>query len=137
MITTRTHITATPMYPGSFLPEDGRPKVIADSSPHTAISSINDDGRWFCLEVKTSTQKLWTDGDGGEKWMPGGASSSYRIYIGEALTAADVEGLDDGDDHTILLSNMRGNGWKRVVRTRRGNWQPVEPGDVVLAHVPA
>jgi hypothetical protein len=30
------------------------------------------------------------------------------------------------------LSNMRANGWERVIRTRRGNFQPIEPGDVVV-----
>jgi hypothetical protein len=129
---TRTRITATPQYPGSFFPEEGRPVVLLSDDPHTAIETVSDDGRWFALDVRTTTQKRWTDGDGGETWTTVGELARYRIYVGEALTAADVERLDDGQDYSILLSNMRGNDWQRVVRTRCGNFQPVEPGDVVI-----
>lgn len=110
--------------------------VIPDVSTQTALAAVKDDG-WFALEVKTTPQKLWTDGDGGEMWRASGPSVGHRIYIGESLTTEDVERLPG--DHSILLSNMRGNDWERVVRTRRGNFQPVEPGDVVIAaeQVPA
>lgn len=30
-------------------------------------------------------------------------------------------------DHDILLSNMRGNDWKYVVKTRTGSFQPFDP----------
>lgn len=127
--TTRTLVTATPLYPGSFFPEHGRPVALHDADPETALAAVPDDGGWFALEVRTTPEKLWTDGEGGEMWRTCGPSQGYRIYVGEALTAADVERLPD--DHSILLSNMQGNGWDRVVRTRRGNFQPVEDGDVV------
>lgn len=130
--TTRTRITATPLYPGSFFPEDGRPVEIPDADPQTALAAFSgDDVGWFALEVVTATQKRWTDGDGEEMWRNDGTTSRYRIYVGEALTAADVARLPG--DHHILLSNMRGNEWERVVRTRRGNFQPLVPGDVVIA----
>jgi hypothetical protein len=128
--TTRTRTTATPQYPGSFFPEEGRVVVVPDDAPSTVLDTVGDDGKWFALDVRTVTQKLWTDGDGGEEWRTAAELSQYRIYVGEALTEADVAQLGDG--HDILLSNMRGNGWERVVRTRRGNFQPVEPGDVVI-----
>lgn len=136
-MTTRTKITATPLYPGSFFAEDGRPVELLSDDPHTAIATVADDGSWFALDVRTMTEKQWTDGDGGELWRPESELSRYRIYVGEALTAADIERLDDGHDYRTLLSNMRGNGWERVVRTRRGNFQPVDPGDVVIAAVEA
>ena len=123
--TTRTRITATPLYPGSFFPEDGRPVEIPDADPQTALTTVGDDDGWFALEVKTTTEKRWTDGDGGELWRTAAELSRYRLYIGEALTPADIEQLDDGQNYAILLSNMRSNGWERVVRTRRGNFQPV------------
>ena len=129
-MSTRTLITATPLYPGSFFPEEGRPVEVPDADPQTAIAAIPDP-KWFAVEVRTVTQKRWTDGEGGEMWRTDSERGRYRIYVGEALTAEDVERLDG--DHSILLSNMRGNDWERVVRTRRGNFQPVEPGDVVIA----
>jgi hypothetical protein len=129
---TRTRITATPLYPGSFFPENGRPVEIPDADPETARAAVGDDEAWFALDVRTTTQKRWTDGDGEEMWRTAAELSRYRIYLGEVLTADDIERLDDGHDYSILLANMRGNGWERVVRTRRGNFQPVEPVDVVL-----
>ena len=32
----------------------------------------------------------------------------------------------------ILLRNMRGNGWNRVIRTRLGTFKPYEDGVVVV-----
>jgi len=131
MSTTRTRITVAPLYPGSLFPEDGRPVEIPDTDSATALAAVADDGRWFALEVRTTPQKRWTDGDGGELWTSTGEGSSYRIYAGESFTVADVEQLPG--DYSILLSNMRGNGWAKIVRTRRGNWQPLEGDDVVIA----
>lgn len=129
---TRRHVTATPLYPGSFFAETGRPVTLPDSSPSTASAYVEDDGVWFGIEVRSVVQKRWTDGDGGEMWTPEGETSSYRIYVGELFTAEQIEALPDADLHDILLSNMRGNGWKHVVKTRRGNFQPVEDKDVVV-----
>ena len=131
--TIRIKITATPLYPGSLFAEDGRPVEIPDADPQTALAAVDDDGSWFALLVKTARQKRWTDGDGGELWRTVSELGRYHIFVGEELTAADIERWDDADQYAILLSNMRGNGWERVVRTRRGNFQPVEPGDVVVA----
>jgi hypothetical protein len=52
-------------------------------------------------------------------------------YFGEVLTVAEVEALPG--DHEVLLSNMRCNGWDRVVRTVRGTFQALSEGDVVLS----
>ena len=35
-------------------------------------------------------------------------------------------------DNRILLSNMEGNGWDRVIKTRTGNFQPFEESDVFI-----
>ena len=62
-----------------------------------------------------------------------GKNKDYSAYtfLGEVLTAADIAKLPG--DHTILLSNMRCNDWPRVVRTVRGNFQPLREGDVCVA----
>lgn len=49
---------------------------------------------------------------------------------GEVVTLAQVEAM--GDQMSILASNMRGNGWPEVVRTRIGTYFPYEPGDTIL-----
>jgi hypothetical protein len=46
------------------------------------------------------------------------------------LTAKEVE--EKYPDSRILLTNMRVNNWETVVRTRRGNFQPLAENDVVL-----
>lgn len=133
-MTTRTRITATPLYPGSFFPEDGRPVELPDASFEAALAAVTDDGGWFALQVTTVEQKRWDDGEGGELWKQIGAPiAAYRIYVGEEFTAEDIESWPTADQHDILLSNMRGNDWPTVVKTRRGNFQPVEHGDVVIA----
>lgn len=56
---------------------------------------------------------------------------SPRYYPdGEVLTLADVA------PGSYLEQNMRGNGWDRVVRTRRGNVQLLDDGAVIL-HKPS
>lgn len=74
----------------------------------------------------------------GDEWLLGKEKNySPYIYFGEALTVEDVERLNGGDarlsgEYRILLSNMRGNGYSRVVRTIRGSFHPLNKGDVVI-----
>jgi hypothetical protein len=132
--TTRRRVTATPLYPGSLFPEDGRARVIPDSGTTAALAAMEGDNAWFCIEVRSTVHKRWTDGDGGEMWTRVSEQGRYRIYVGEELTgAADIEAWPDADDYRTLLANMDGNKWTTVVRTRRGNFQPVEREDVVLS----
>lgn len=145
--TTRTRITATPLYPGSFMPEPGTPVEIPTNLTASALAAVEDDGRWFAIEVTTETQTRWSDGAGGERWASNGDATRFRIYAGETFTIADMEARNDDGRYEILLRNMRGNGWDPIVKTRAGNFQPKDPQDVVVAvnadgriatlHVPA
>lgn len=56
---------------------------------------------------------------------------SGRFYFGEIFDEEMVKALVP--DNKILLSNMRGNGWKELVKTRRGNFQPILENDKVIA----
>lgn len=59
--------------------------------------------------------------------------TSGRYFLGgKVLTLAEVE--KQMPKETILISNMRCNGWKQIV-INDNSWraiQPLEPGDVVL-----
>lgn len=51
-----------------------------------------------------------------------------RVVFGTAYSVEQVETLHrsgEAGDLGILLSNMRCNKWPQVIRTRRGNWQPL------------
>ena len=54
--------------------------------------------------------------------------SPMYYYGGRVMTLADVR-REMPDSHT-LISNMRGNGYKRVIRCRTGNFKPFQKGDV-------
>lgn len=56
---------------------------------------------------------------------------SGMIYpCAAAFTVDEVKALTG--DHRILVGNMIGNGWQKVVRTRAGNFQPLLPDSVVI-----
>jgi hypothetical protein len=58
---------------------------------------------------------------------------SGKYYKGEVYTLEQLEEEFGGSGkHQILISNCRYNDWGRVVKTVRGNWQPLEENDVVL-----
>lgn len=61
-----------------------------------------------------------------------GKSKNYSpiTYFGTEYTLEEVKA--QFPECTTLISNMEGNGWNRVVKTRRGNWQPLEEGDTVI-----
>ncbi|MEK6908732.1 MAG: hypothetical protein AABX23_01630 [Nanoarchaeota archaeon] len=51
-------------------------------------------------------------------------------YFGKLMSLDDVKREVPNSD--ILQSNMRSNGWKKIVKTRRGNFQPFEKKDVIV-----
>jgi len=55
---------------------------------------------------------------------------SGYYYFGTVYTKEDVEKYVD--NNKILLSNMSGNGYDRVVKTRLGNFQPFYKEDVIM-----
>jgi len=50
--------------------------------------------------------------------------SKFYYPGGKTFTTAEVKKLKG--DHEILISNMEGNGYAKVVRTRMGNFQPFD-----------
>lgn len=56
--------------------------------------------------------------------------SPMYYYGGRIMTLAVVQ--REVPDARILISNMRGNGYKRVIRCRTGNFKPFQKGDVLI-----
>lgn len=57
--------------------------------------------------------------------------SGKHFLGGQIFTLAEIESLNDPDNR-ILISNMRGNRWDRVIRTSMGNWQPFEETSCIV-----
>jgi hypothetical protein len=121
--------TATFLYSGAVLAETGAVKRI--ETPDVAgVLAASPDDRWFAAHVSTAVWTRFTSEEGDVLWKQTGALQTFTVYVGQEYTAEQVEQLP-GDHHT-LLANMRSNGWAKAVRTRLGNWQPVEVGDIVI-----
>ena len=132
MIERRFHVT--PLYPGSFFPESGSAIRIDNPGTTVAVAAVEGD-EWFGLQVTDQWWQLWETQEGDSDWRPCKETPDtpvrrHRIYRGTVHTLAEVESW--GDEFRILAANMAGNGWARIVKTNRGNYQPVEDRDVVL-----
>lgn len=66
----------------------------------------------------------------GEKLVGEPKNFSPLTYLGKAYTLKQVKA--EFPESKMLISNMECNGFKRVVRTRCGNWQPLSEDDVVI-----
>lgn len=69
----------------------------------------------------------------GEVLIGKAKDRSPMTYFGEVFTLDQVKALEPAKNYSILVSNMQCNKWDRVVRTVRGNFQPLHEGDRVIA----
>lgn len=121
------------LYPGSFMPEEG--KVFQPTSAYPTLeelvfNQVNDN--WFCVEIREKSLTRVTDDEGNSFFIhtPGSTSKLVRrIYIGEFYTHEQVYALE-GD--TVLYRNLKYNRCEGGVKTRVGNWQLVLPDDIVF-----
>jgi hypothetical protein len=132
----KTKYTATYLWPGSFVDETAS-RTLPAPTLAAALAEMPEDRIYgshaFGFEITETPMKLFTAGDGEERWLAAGSTRRVGIwYFGEMMTLAEVEALNTDDRHDILLANMRGNDWSAVVRTTAGNYKPVEDGVTVL-----
>ena len=115
------------LLPGSFLPESVV-RTLDERSVDAATTQVPAGAFCFVLFDVPETPDLGPDFVVTAKRQ----NVSGRYYLGgDVLTLAEVEAL--GPEKRILASNMRGNGWARVIKTRRGNWQPFTDEDALLS----
>lgn len=69
---------------------------------------------------------------GGEELKGAPTDYSPYTYFGKEFTTEQVEEQFPGEQHKILISNLRGNNYQRACLTDRGNWRPMQDGDRVL-----
>lgn len=118
---TQTYITW--FTPGSFVSNELTQPVDTRTLPKAASIPKNAFAFRFFDRVETTA-------DDGELLSGPVKNISGMHYFGKSMTYDEVAALPG--DMQILLSNMRVNGYERVVRTDLGNFQPLNPGDVVM-----
>jgi len=124
--TTTTYVAY--QHPGSFFSEETvkpvnarNPQQQADDAPDSAFA-------FFYFDIVTTVVDVECE---RIETTSGRRNISKTYYIdAELLTSNEVAALPG--DHSILLSNMRGNGWDPIVRCRTGNVQPFEADKHVL-----
>jgi hypothetical protein len=114
--------------PGVFYPEDYARIATGRDAARIAREAPGDVFAFEFYDIVTTT--VTVDGRDVElRSNPINKSGLYYIDA-EKLTSAEVALLPG--DHSILLANMRGNGWDPVLRCRTGNFRPLETGDQVI-----
>jgi hypothetical protein len=125
--TTETYVRY--FHPGAFVSEESSRRI---SERDSIVAARNAPASAFAFEFY---DVIVTEAESGGRAVPlrsGELHKSARFYIdAECLDAAAVAALPG--DHRILLSNMSGNGWISVVRTRAGNFQPFAIGDELVS----
>lgn len=108
------------LIPGSFFPNEQTEEIFSRNQ----VLDIPDN----CFAYQFfDREEVEQDGEllvGNKKNVSG------RFYLGKTMTAQEIEA--EGGHNQILLANMKINGWDKVVKTRMGNYQPIEKDDVVL-----
>lgn len=108
-------------YPGIFFSEYSH-EEIAERKPELVTVPKEAFAYRFFDQVQTVVD--------GEPLTGERKNYSRYTYFGKVYTLEEVK--KEFPEYTTLISNMECNGWNRVVRTRKGNWQPLEEGDTVI-----
>lgn len=106
--------------PGSFLPNE---KWLEIKSREDKIDAPDNCFAYYFFDREEVEQD-------GELLKGEAKNESGRFYFGKAMTAQEIERTEPNCE--ILLANMRINKWEKVVKTRMGNFQPIEKNDVIL-----
>lgn len=110
------------LYPGSFFNESSAREV--ETRDPSAVQTPRE-----AFGYKFFDRQEYVAQD-GEVLVGEPRNRSGTHYFGRLMSLADVK--REVPDSDILQSNMKSNGWKKVVRTRHGNFQPFEKGDLVV-----
>lgn len=114
---TKTYVEI--FYPGSFFPET-KVQEVKDRTPIDLPNGAFAFSFFDREETKINGEVLY----GKEK------NRSGRFYAGELFTLEEVK--EKFPENRILISNLENNGYDRVVKTIRGNFQPFTSNDTML-----
>src|SRR5688572_7901851 len=107
-------------YPGSFVAESSTAKVDSRTYPKTLPKGA------YAFRFY-DREEIEKDGE-----ILKGNAKNYSVTYFPGAVAMDVDEVKAKvPDSRILVSNMEGNGWKKVIKTRRGNFLPLD-GDAEI-----
>lgn len=119
-----TEVYAEFFFPGSFVSESSV-RQIADRG------SVGD---WPQRAYACRTYELTVTEVDGERVTGKPRDYSPMTFRGEPFTLDKVKQFYP--DSKILIANMEGNGWNRVVRTLHGQFFPMDAKDLCLPESP-
>lgn len=110
------------MMPGSF---------VAEMREHDITYSEAPEAPKHCFAYYFFSRYVTQDPQGNV--INGPAFNETPVtYRGKEYTLEELTTLND-PKHKILISNIKCNGWARVVHTVAGNWLPLKDGDTVVS----
>jgi hypothetical protein len=114
----------TYFYPGSFFNEESS-KEVPKRNVASAVKGASPGAFAFQYHDRT---KMVVDGE--TLWGPVKNKSPMHYIGGKVYTLPEVEAAFPKEK--ILISNMKGNCYKRVIKTRVGSFQPLREHDVLV-----
>ena len=114
------------LYPGSFMSESSTREVKTRDTSKVKVPK-----NAFCFSF-FDILSVVVEADGNKvKLTSERVNMSPKHYYGGRLyTVAELK--RDFPGERILISNIEGNGYKKAIRCRTGNWQPFEETDVFI-----
>ena len=111
-------------YPGAFMSESSTQEV-------TSRDALQVDAPKDCFGYRFFDRQEIVAED-GEVLMGSPKNHSGIHYFGEVKTLEDIKN-ERPDPTGCLERNMESNGWNKVVKTRRGNYQPFREQDILVS----
>jgi hypothetical protein len=126
---TKTYVEI--LYPGILFSEESV-KEVNGRNPSAIVKGLESGAFGFRFYDQVETTIIL---DGKPKKVASDRKNESGMYYpgGRLFTLDEVKSM--GKDFHILASNMEGNNWPIVVRSRVGNFQPFDPkkDEVILA----
>lgn len=110
-------------YPGAFFSESSA-RVVSERDPSKVRAPKECFGYRFFDRQEAKAED-------GEVLVGQARNQSGMHYFGKVMTLEDVQREMPQD--STLVQNMKGNGWKKVVKTRFGHFQPFESRDTIVS----
>jgi hypothetical protein len=123
---TKTYVEFS--YPGALFAETEDKEIITRDVKK--VLKIMPKGA-FCFRFYDMTSKEVTI-DGEQETVFGKEKNKSGKYYPGATPYTIEQVKKMGKDFSILASNMECNNWPTVIKTRIGNFQPLEKGDIIL-----